>query len=140
MATVESQTNRVSPSFTERGREEEKSAEVVAGGSMGEAVAGIAAVVLAIVGLAGLYPVYLTAIASIVLGVALLLQGGAVAARFSQLLAEAAGTRLTNRELGGGMSAEFLAGAAGVVLGILALLRVFPEVLLPVAAIVFGGG
>jgi hypothetical protein len=37
------------------------------------------------------------------------------------------------------MSAQFLGGAAGIVLGILALLGMYPAVLLPVAAIVFGG-
>lgn len=36
------------------------------------------------------------------------------------------------------MSAEFLGGAAGIVLGILSLLNIAPEVLLPVAVIVFG--
>jgi hypothetical protein len=120
-------------------REEERSAEVITGGSMVEAIGGIATIVLAIVGLAGIFPVYLAGVAAIVLGAALLLQGAAVAARFSELLTETAGTRLTNRQLGGGMTAEFLGGAAGIVLGILALLYVFPGVLLAVATIVFGG-
>jgi hypothetical protein len=141
MATADTPTNRLSTQTppTERVRQEETSAEVVAGGSMGEAIGGIAAVVLAIVGLAGVYPGYLAGITAIVVGAGLLLQGGAVAARFSTLLSETAGTRLTNRQLGGGMSAEFLGGAAGIVLGILALIGIYPAILLPVSAIVFGG-
>ncbi|HLJ96030.1 MAG TPA: hypothetical protein VKU02_22840 [Gemmataceae bacterium] len=120
-------------------REEERSAEFVTGGSAVESIGGIATVVLAIVGLAGVFPIYLAAVAAIVLGAALLIQGAAIAARFSALVAETAGTRSASRQLGGGMSAEFLGGAAGIVLGILALLQVFPAVLLAVAAIVFGG-
>jgi hypothetical protein len=120
-------------------QEEARSAEFLTGGSVIQAVGGVATVVLAIVGLAGVVPVYLAAIAAIVLGATLLLQGMAIAARFSSLLAETAGTRWTNPPMGGGMTAEFLGGAAGIVLGILALLGLYPAVLLGVAAIVFGG-
>jgi hypothetical protein len=106
---------------------------------MVEAVAGIAAVVLAILGLAGLLPMYLLAISSIALGVALLFEGGAVAMRYSRLLSETAGTRLSARELGTGMGVEVLGGIAGIVLGILALLGLVPLLLMSIAAIVFGG-
>ncbi len=146
MATVET---RDFGNQTMRGREEgrqalqphqeRRSAEFVTGGSAIECIGGIATVVLAIIGLAGVFPVYLAAVAAIVLGAAMLIQSAAVGARFSELLADTAGTRLTNRQLGGGMTAEFLGGAAGIVLGVLALLHVFPAVLLAVAAIVFGG-
>ena len=95
-------------------REEERSAEVVTGGSMIEAVGGIATVVLAIVGLAGLVPIYLAAIAAIVLGAALLLQGIAIAARFSDLLAETAGTHVANGQLG--HAARFTLAAAAPLL------------------------
>jgi hypothetical protein len=140
MSTVQPQTtNRLPPMPSDRVQEEEMSAEVMTGGSVAEAIGGIATIVLAIIGLAGLFPLALAGVAAIVLGAALLLQGGAVAARFSKLLQETVGTRLTGGQLGGGMSAEFLGGAAGVVLGILALLKIFPLVLLPVAVIVFGG-
>jgi hypothetical protein len=146
MATVETRDSREPlsrPRAEEnqalRPNEEERAAEVIAGGSVAEAIGGIATVVLAIVGLAGAIPVYMAAIGAIVLGAALLLEGFAVAARFSALLAETAGMRLSNRQLGGGMSAEFLGGAAGIMLGILSLIGVVPGVLLSVAAIVFGG-
>jgi hypothetical protein len=123
-----------------RQREEEKSAEVITGGSMVEAVCGVAAVVLAILGLAGLMPIHLVAVATIALGAALVFEGGAIAARYSKLLGETVGSRqVTAAEFGGGMTAELLGGLAGIVLGILALLNVYPLELTAVAAIVFGG-
>ncbi len=122
----------------QRVREEEISTEMVTGGSAVEAVGGIATVVLAVVGLSGIFPFYLTAVAAIVLGASLLLQGGAVAARFSRLLTATAGAQMPARDIGGGMSAGFLGGVAGIVLGILSLLLIYPQVLLPVTAIVFG--
>jgi hypothetical protein len=127
------------PTPVERVREEETSAEVLTGGSLAEAVCGIAAIVLAIVGLAGMYPIYLGSIAAIVVGVGLVLEGGAIGSRFSRLLGEIIGPRFSIAELGGGMTAEFLSGATGIVLGILALLGIVSVPLLSVAAIVFGG-
>lgn len=120
--------------------ERQKSAKVVAGGSVAEALCGVAAVVLAIIALAGNTPGFLASIATIVLGVALIAQGGAIAARYRQLLHETAPYELDTRtELGGGMGAEIFGGVAGVVLGILALIGLYPSVLLPIAVIVFGG-
>jgi hypothetical protein len=126
------------PTQPERVREEETSAEVLTGGSLAEATCGIGATVLAIVGLAGVYPTYLAAITAIVVGLGLLLEGSAIGARFSKLLGEIIGPRFSMAELGGGMTAEFLAGAAGIVLGILALLGIASVAILSVAAIVFG--
>ena len=57
-------------------REQRQSAKVVAGGSIIEAIAGLAAVALSIIALAGVLPGYLAAIATIAVGVALLAQGG----------------------------------------------------------------
>src|SRR5262249_40982213 len=65
-------------------------------------------------------------------------EGAGMGARFSSLLGEIIGPRFSMAELGGGMTAEFLAGAAGIVLGVLALLGIAPVPLLSVAAIVFG--
>jgi hypothetical protein len=42
-------------------------------------------------------------------------------------------------ELGAGMSAELLGGAAGITLGVLALIGLSPMTLMEVAALVFGG-
>jgi hypothetical protein len=120
------------------GREMARSAEVVAGGSMAEAVAGAAAIVLSIVGLAPIWPTYLGPIAAIVIGAGLVLEGGAIAARYAALLQFAGDTAGTEVELGGGLSAEVLGGIAGIVLGILALIHIVPLALEGVAAIVFG--
>lgn len=59
-------------------------------------------VVLAILGLAGVIPLYLAFIATIVLGVALLFEGWTLALRYSKLLSEIGGSFLTATELGGG--------------------------------------
>lgn len=111
----------------------------MAGGSIVEALAGAGAMVLAILGLAGLLPGYMAAIATIAIGVALLVQGGAVAARWSRLLRETGYQGDTRVEMGGGLGAEVFGGAAGIVLGILALLGILEMVLLPIALIAFGG-
>ncbi|MGE5186650.1 MAG: hypothetical protein ACM31C_31565 [Acidobacteriota bacterium] len=93
---------------------------------------------LAIIALAGYLPFYLTAIATIGIGGALLAHGAAVAARWNETVARV-GDESERVELVGGMSSEVFGGAAGVTLGILALANVLPMVLLPVAAIVLGG-
>jgi hypothetical protein len=81
----------------------------------------------------------MTAIAMIAAGAALLFGGGAIATRLDYLRTHAANDAKF-AELSEGMGAEFLAGAASVVLGILALLGMVTSVLLPVGAIVLGGG
>jgi hypothetical protein len=116
---------------------ESKTLKAVAGGSLTEAVCGAAAVVLAIIGLAGALPPWMASIATIAFGVALLAEGGAVAARYRSMLHEVSGGERT--ELGGGMGAEFLAGGAGVVLGILGLIGLAPATLIPIAVLAFGG-
>jgi hypothetical protein len=136
MATVDTRNFRTPT--TQEEREERRTAEVVSGGSMVEAVCGLGGVVLAIVGLAGLLPMYLLAIASIAVGVAFLCEGGAIAARWSNLLRMEGGTTSEETELGSGVGVEVLGGIAGIVLGILALLQLVPLTLMAVAAIVFG--
>ena len=118
-----------------------RSSDVVAGGSsVAQGVAGAGAIVLAILGLAGILPFYMAAIATIAVGAALLFQGGSLAARYSRILHETSQGEVRASELGGGMSAQTMAGAAGVALGILALLGVLPMILMPIAVIIFGGG
>lgn len=122
--------------------EEEKMREAVGAGSATEAIGGAAAVVLAIIGLAGGLPAAMMSIATIVLGGAILLDSAAITARYQRLVRDTWGTetRITKAEVGTGLSAEALAGIAGIVLGILALLGSMPEALCAVALIVFGGG
>lgn len=119
------------------------SAAALARGPSLELIAGAAAVVLVIVGLAGYLPFYMTSIAAIAIGGALLAHGAAVTARRADTTRRAAGDRTEPRpepiDLGGSAGGEFLGGAAAIVLGILALAGALPGVLLPVAAIVVGG-
>jgi hypothetical protein len=106
----------------------------IAGGSAVEAIGALAVIALAIVGLAGILSETVAAIATIILGAALLTQSGAFAAGyFASVGSETSVSEPT------GVSASFLGGIAGVVLGILALLGIAAPTLLAVAVIVFGG-
>jgi hypothetical protein len=109
------------------------------GGSIGEGVAGVAALALAIIGLLGFYPGMMLSIAVIAIGAAFVFEATAIAERIAGLLsatrARAGGGFLA---MSGGSSAEFLAGLGGIALGILSLLGVMPAVLIPSAAILFG--
>ena len=114
-------------------------ARIEAGGSIAEAVGGIAVGVLAIISLAETTPsAVLTSIATIVLGVVLLAEGGTIAAEFSRLV----GFKVEPGPEGslgvGGMTLELFAGIGLVVLGILALIGVATEVLIACAVIVAG--
>lgn len=104
-----------------------------------EAIAGIIAIVLTILGLAHVEPQLLVAIATIAIGVALLAQGAAIADEYAHLTAYQGDAAII---FGGSStwSIELLAGAAGVVLGILALLGVAPLILVAIAIIAMGGG
>jgi hypothetical protein len=106
-------------------------------GSIGEGIVGIGAVVLAILGLVGIYPSLLLPIAAIVVGAAFLIQGTSVVSRFSKLLSDV-GSGQGNLEISGGMNAEFFGGVTGVTLGILALLGIEPLTLISISAIVYG--
>lgn len=129
----------VPPVLQQREHEERRTAEVMSSGSIAEAACGVGAVVLAILSLAGLFVHILLPIATIALGAALFLEGGAIAVRYTRMLTEVTGRRdITITELGGGMTAELFGGGAGIVLGILALLAVARPTLLAIAAIVFG--
>lgn len=101
--------------------------------------AGLAAIALAIMGLAGIFPRVILSVSTIALGAALLFHSGVVAARFAALVTEASVSPASSEPWRrGGMTIGFLAGASGIALGILALLNVAPMVLLPVAAILYG--
>lgn len=113
----------------------------VVGGSATEALGGGGAIVLAILGLSGVVPTFMIAIAAIVLGVALLFQGGAVATEYRRIMnASETSERVEKMELGGGLGAEVLAGGAAIVLGILALLGLESVILVSVSNIVLGTG
>ncbi len=116
----------------------DQTARMVEGGSLAEAIAGGAGIVLAIIGLANVLPQILLPIATIALGAGLVAEGGVIAARFSNLLTSTGREQYETMELGVGLTSEVVGGIAGIVLGILALINVAPMVLLPIAAIVFG--
>ncbi len=100
-------------------------------GGLTEAILAAAGIVLAIIGLAGAAPRFLDAIAVIVLGAAFLFERWTATARVHEgFWLEEHGDR--------GLAVESVAGWSGVVLGILALLRLAPMVLTPIAVIVFG--
>jgi hypothetical protein len=118
-------------------RAETKTREA-AGGSFLEAIAGVGAVVLAILGLAGVFPVTLASIATIALGAALMLEGGSIASRlYASMSREQADVP---SDLIGGLGAESVAGIAALALGVLALIGVDTFVLLQIAMIVIGAG
>lgn len=119
-------------------REEKLTNGVFAGGSTLETLGGLVAVILSILGFSR-SPIEMCAVATIALGVALLAQGASIMARWRQALQRAKGTRLERTELVEGVSTEVFGGAVGIVLGVLTLVGIEPAVLLPVAAIVFGG-
>ena len=112
--------------------------EALIGGSSVEAVSGIGAAVLAIIGLANIFPGVMLAIAGIAVGAGLLFEGGAIAAEHKNLLARIAPDKLEQINVDMGMSVELTAGLATIVLGILSVLALDPRVLMPSAAIVTG--
>jgi len=118
--------------------EQMRSAKAVLSGSLGEGFASGAVIVLSVVGLSGVMPVLMLALATIVMAAAFLLDGEAISMRFSKLLAETSRDRLDNAEMGVGLTSQFVGGIAWLVLGILALLNLYPMCLVPVAVIVYG--
>lgn len=116
------------------------SIEVAAGGGIAEAVSGLAAVVLSILGIGGILPTRMMSIGCIAVGAALLFAGGAVASRYSRQLEDVLRGRSQPVNVGRGIAGEALAGAIGVVLGILALLGKDSVLLVAIASIVFGAG
>jgi hypothetical protein len=110
-------------------------ADAAAYGGFVDAIGGIATVVLTIIALAGTYPDKLMSIATIVFGAALLIQGGAMLTEFARSDVPETGAAAS----GGGVSALFLVGVAGIVLGVLALLNIHADTLSSVAVIAFGG-
>lgn len=112
--------------------------KTILGGSLAEGFLSGIALVLTLIGLSGIYAGYMLPIATIAIGVAFLVEGLAISTRFSRLLAETSKDRLERTEFSAGLTSSFLGGTAGVVLGILSLIGVYPMVLIPVALVVFG--
>jgi hypothetical protein len=111
------------------------SSEAAYGGFV-DALGGIATIVLAIIGLAGVRSLELLSIATIVFGAALLIQGGAMLSEFAAIEATPQTDGISG---GGGLGTLFGVGVAGIILGVLALLGVQSTMLNAVAVIAFGG-
>jgi len=106
-----------------QGMHEERVRHVV-GSSFVETGVGLAGVVLAILGLVHVAPSYMASIGTLVIGAALAFEGAAIRSRTASV----------------SMPAEFTAGMAGIVLGILAILGIEPAILVPVAVLIFSAG
>jgi hypothetical protein len=109
-------------------------------GRLVDAIGGVATIVLAIIALSGVTQPMLSAVATIVFGAALLIQGGTMLTEYTKLIFPPGAANPAEDVVGaGGLSALFLVGAAGIVLGVLALLNIYPQTLTAVAIIAFGG-
>lgn len=107
----------------------------VVGAGLLDAAGGVATIVLAILGLTGIDAPVLTSIAVVVFGAELVARGGMI---ISAVATAATRGLLGAGEYGGGVAAMFLAGFAGIILGILAILGLSQFVLLAVSVIGFG--
>lgn len=117
----------------------ERGFEMVTVAPLTESVGAIAIIVLAVIGLAGTAADAMLAIATIVIGAAILMQGANTASEYAELFAAEEAGLVKPAAVGGGITLEFLAGGAGVVLGILALLTPATLALSAAAVVVFGG-
>jgi hypothetical protein len=106
--------------------------------SLFEGLIGIGAIILAIVGLFAILPLYMAGIATIAIGVAFFIDGFVSIAKYRTVPVEVSQRPFEIIQLGWGTTAEFFGGAAGIVLGILALMNIYPLVLVPTAALIYG--
>jgi hypothetical protein len=114
------------------------SVELSAAGSAGDIILAAAAVVLALIGIAGTAPEVAAGCTTVAIGVAFLFEGGAIGARFLHSIQENEEDSLTRGDVLGGLTADLVAGVAGIVLGALALMGVLPQPLLGTAVLVYG--
>jgi hypothetical protein len=119
-------------------REEKMMIETVAGGASVESIGGGLAAILALVGLTGTRMFFMASVSTLVIGVALLAIGAAIAMRWSEIARDLDEERFGGKTVERGHQTELFAGAAGIVFGILSLAGIGTRVLLPVGVIVFG--
>lgn len=108
-------------------------------GLLSEGAAGIAAIVLAVIALAGISAPILAAIITIVIGVGLMVQAFNSAAEGSKTMSAGLPANGRMHDIGGEVMVDCLSGITGIVLGVLALVGINAPHLIPVALIVFGG-
>jgi hypothetical protein len=117
--------------------EQKRSVRAILGDFLGEGLVGIATVILAIIGLSEFSYTVVPSIATIVIGIAFLLEAGAVSMRFPTFLAEKR-KEIQDESLGVGNAAEFIGGIVGILLGVLSIVGLSQIVLVSVAVIVYG--
>jgi hypothetical protein len=117
---------------------EQKPIAMAAGGSAIESFVGLGVAALAILALLGVLPLLLLKIATIALGVALIIESSAIFGRVSFVLREMGETQREKGIFMGGMTIESAGGIGGVALGVLALVGL-RDALLPIALIAMGG-
>ncbi len=105
-------------------------------GLLTEGAAGIAVIVLSIIALAGTSPGALASIVTIIIGVGLMVQAFNSAAEQSKAMIA---NTVAMPDFGGDVMVDLLCGITGIVLGILALVGISAQYLVPAALIVFGG-
>lgn len=108
-------------------------------GLLTEGAAGVAVIVLAIIALAGTSVEALASIATIVIGVGLMVQAFNSAAEETKMMTADTTASRQQAAFGGEVMVDLMCGIAGVVLGILALVGISTVHLVPAALIVFGG-
>ncbi|MGH7125604.1 MAG: hypothetical protein ACREFI_14610 [Stellaceae bacterium] len=108
-------------------------------GLLTEGAAGIAVIVLSVIALAGIAVEGLVSIATIVIGVGLMVQAFNSAAEHAKAMTVGAEAGARSVEPTGDVMADCLCGVTGIVLGILALVGINAAHLVPAALIVFGG-
>ena len=139
MANLEQQRTFVGLGPQGARREELRVTENALGGSNAtEAIFGAAVAVMAALGLARIMPFYLAAIGTIGIGVALIIEGATAASRYQRMSSLVPVREREQAQIGGGLTVEVIGGAAGIALGVLALIGIEPFVLLPIATLVFG--
>ncbi len=107
-------------------------------GSIMESVGGIAVVILSMIGLASSWQADAAAISVILIAASLLFECGTLAASYRQWLSNVGGGSARSSGLDGLVTFEFMAGIAGILLGVLALLGVATWTLISVGVIVLG--
>lgn len=107
--------------------------ESLAGGSVTEGIGALSTILLAILGLAGVFTNIVAPVATIVIGAVFLADSMLARSAISALNAQGIRTGA------GGMNASFFAGIAGIILGILSFFHPVPEMFVAVAVLVYGG-
>src|SRR2546430_1850611 len=95
-------------------RDELRVTEKALGGSNAtEALIGGAAAAMAVIGIAGVIPLALAGVATIAIGVALIVESAAAAARYQKLSWLVPVREHEQAQVGGGLTIEVIGGAAG---------------------------